>query len=197
MRSQVGIIGAGPAGLMLSHLLHLAGIESIVVENRSRDYVEGRIRAGVIEHWAADLLVDTGVGARMQREGLVHGGIHLSFNDELRLVDFNDLVGQGILVYGQHEVVKDLIARRLADGGQILFDVDNVSVEALTNNRPKIRFRQGGAARSSIVTSSAAVTAFMASPGRACRTACSPPTSANIRSGGSASWRRRNRCRRS
>jgi p-hydroxybenzoate 3-monooxygenase len=147
LRSQVGIIGAGPAGLMLSHLLHLAGIESIVLENRSRDYVEGRIRAGVIEHWAADLLDDTGVGARMRREGLVHGGIHFSFNDELRHVDFNDLVGQGILVYGQHEVMTDLIARRLADGGQILFDVDDVSVEALTSKRPKIRFRQDGVAR--------------------------------------------------
>src|SRR5213079_751604 len=103
MKTQIGIIGAGPAGLMLSHLLHLEGIESVVLENRSRDYVEGRIRAGVIEHWAADLLVETGVGARMQREGLVHGGIHLSFNDELHRIDFNELVGKGIMVYGQHE----------------------------------------------------------------------------------------------
>ena len=143
MRTQVGIIGAGPAGLMLSHLLHLAGIESVVLERHSREYVEARIRAGVIEHWAADLLVETGVGERMQREGLVHGGIYFSFNDELRHIDFEALVGKGILVYGQHEVVKDLIARRLADGGQILFDVDDVSVEGLTG-APKIRFRHGG-----------------------------------------------------
>jgi p-hydroxybenzoate 3-monooxygenase len=147
MRTQVGIVGAGPAGLMLSHLLHLAGIESIVLESRSRDYVENRIRAGVIEHWAADLLVETGVGERMQREGLVHGGIYFSFAGGLRHVDFNDLVGKGIMVYGQHEVVKDLIARRLADGGQILFEVDDVAVEALTSKRPKIRFRHEGSAR--------------------------------------------------
>ena len=146
MRTQVGIVGAGPAGLMLSHLLHLEGIESVVLENRSRDYVEARIRAGVIEHWAADLLVATGVGERMQREGLVHGGIYFSFNDELRRVDFEALVGKGILVYGQHEVVKDLIARRLADGGQILFDVDDVSVEGLTVS-PKIRFQHAGKAQ--------------------------------------------------
>jgi p-hydroxybenzoate 3-monooxygenase len=143
MRTQVGIIGAGPAGLMLSHLLHLAGIESVVLERHSREYVEARIRAGVIEHWAADLLVQTGVGERMQREGLLHGGIYFSFNDELRHIDFEALVGKGILVYGQHEVVKDLIARRLADGGQILFEVDEVSVEGLTG-APKIHFRHGG-----------------------------------------------------
>src|SRR5215217_4813331 len=143
MRTQVGIVGAGPAGLMLSHLLHLQGIESVVLENRSREYVEARIRAGVIEHWAADLLVQTGIGERMLREGLVHGGIHFSFNDELRYIDFKALVSKGILVYGQHELVKDLIARRLADGGQILFDVSNVSVEELTST-PKIRFQHAG-----------------------------------------------------
>jgi p-hydroxybenzoate 3-monooxygenase len=147
VRIQVGIIGAGPAGLMLSHLLHLAGIESIVLENRSRDYVEGRIRAGVIEHWAADLLADVGVGERMQREGLLHGGIFLSFNGEVRHIDFNELVGKGIMVYGQHEVVTDLIARRLADGGQLLFEVEDVSVDDLTGSRPKIRFRQNGRPR--------------------------------------------------
>jgi p-hydroxybenzoate 3-monooxygenase len=146
MRTQVGIIGAGPAGLMLSHLLHLAGIESVVLERHSREYVEARIRAGVIEDWAADLLVQTGVGERMQREGLLHGGIYFSFNDELRHIDFEALVGKGILVYGQHEVVKDLIARRLADRGQILFDVDDVSVEGLTG-APKIRFRHAGKAQ--------------------------------------------------
>ena len=146
MRTQVGIVGAGPAGLMLSHLLYLDGIKSVIVENRSREYVEARIRAGVLEHWAADLLVQTGVGERMQHEGLVHGGIHFSFNDELRHIDFKALVGKGILVYGQHEVVKDVIARRLADGGQILFEVNNVCVEGLTG-APKIRFQHAGRAQ--------------------------------------------------
>jgi len=110
MRTQVGIVGAGPAGLMLSHLLHRAGIDCVILEDRSRDYVEGRIRAGVIEHWAADLLDQTGVGARMRREGLVHGGIYFSFGGELHHFDFNALVGKNITVYGQHEAVEDLIA---------------------------------------------------------------------------------------
>ena len=93
MRTQVGIVGAGPAGLMLSHLLHLAGIDSIVVETRSRQYCEARIRAGLIEQWVIDLLTATGVGARMQREALFHDGIKLSFDDELHHIDFRKLVG--------------------------------------------------------------------------------------------------------
>jgi p-hydroxybenzoate 3-monooxygenase len=129
---------------MLSHLLHLAGVESVIVENRSREYVEGRIRAGVIEHWAADLLDATGVGARMRREGLVHGGIHFSFGDALHHFDFNKLVGKDITVYGQHEVVKDLIARRLADGGSILFEADEVSVHDFDTQSPLVRFRHAG-----------------------------------------------------
>src|SRR5204862_5736684 len=128
MRIQVGIVGAGPAGLMLSHLLHLAGIESVILENRSRGYIESRIRAGLIEQWAADMLVETGVGARMQREGLRHDGIHLNFGGGLHHIDFNKLVGQRVTIYGQQEVVKDLIARRLADGTPILFEVSDTSV---------------------------------------------------------------------
>jgi p-hydroxybenzoate 3-monooxygenase len=144
MRTQVGIVGAGPAGLMLSHLLHQAGIDCVILEARSRDYVEGRIRAGVIEHWAADLLEQTGVGGRMRREGLVHGGIYFSFDDELHHFDFNALVGKDITVYGQHEVVKDLIARRIADGGQILFEANDVSVHDFDGTAPRISFRHRG-----------------------------------------------------
>ena len=95
MRTQVGIVGAGPAGLMLSHLLHRAGIESVVLENRSRDYIESRIRAGLIEQWASDLLVETGVGARMQREGMLHNGIYFGFNGALHYIDFRDAGRQG------------------------------------------------------------------------------------------------------
>ncbi len=141
MRTQVGIVGAGPAGLMLSHLLHRAGIDSIVLEARSRAYVEQRVRAGVLEQWAADLLIETGVGERMQREGLFHDGIFLCFGGELHHLDFRKLVGKGIAVYGQQEIVKDLIARRLADGGQILFDVDDVRLHDADGAQPKIRFR--------------------------------------------------------
>jgi p-hydroxybenzoate 3-monooxygenase len=144
MRTQVGIVGAGPAGLMLSHLLHLDGIDSIIIENRSRDYIEGRIRAGLIEQWARDLLIDTGVGERMQREGLSHDGIHFCFDGALHQINFRELVGKGVTIYGQQEVIKDLVAKRFADGGQILFEVDDVSLHDVTSAKPKIRFRHGG-----------------------------------------------------
>jgi p-hydroxybenzoate 3-monooxygenase len=140
MRTQVGIVGAGPAGLMLARLLHLQGIESVVIENRSRDYIENRIRAGLIEHWAADLLVDVGAGERMQREGVLHWGINIGINGDLHRIDFKKLVDKRVTIYGQQEVVKDLVAQRLADGGPLLFEVDGVSVHELTGERPKIRF---------------------------------------------------------
>jgi len=144
MRTQVGIVGAGPAGLMLSHLLHLQGIESVILENRSRDYIEGRIRAGLIEQWARDLLIETGVGERMQREGMSHNGIYFCFGRELHYINFRELVGKGVTIYGQQEVVKDLVARRLADGGQVLFEVDDVSIHEFNTSKPKIRFRHDG-----------------------------------------------------
>ena len=144
MRTQVGIVGAGPAGLMLSHLLHLAGIESVILENRSRDYIESRIRAGLLEQWATDLLIETGVGERMKREAMFHDGIHFCFDGALHHINFRKLVGKGVTIYGQQEVVKDLIDRRLADGGQILFDVADVSVHDVTGGAPKIHFRHEG-----------------------------------------------------
>ncbi len=144
MRTQIGIVGAGPAGLMLSHLLHLAGIESIIIEDRSRAYCEGRVRAGLIENWAADLLIETGASERMQRERLVHNGINVSFDGNLHNIDFQSLVGKVVTIYGQQEVVKDLIARRLADGGQILFDVDDVRLHDIDGGRPRITFRHDG-----------------------------------------------------
>ena len=144
MRTQVGIVGAGPAGLMLSHLLHLAGIESIIVENRSRAYCEARVRAGLMEDWVTKLLVETGVGARMQREGLAHDGIYMTFGGELRHIDFYKLIGKRVTIYGQQEVVKDLIARRLADDGEIHFEVSDTSVHDFTTGKPKIQFRHQG-----------------------------------------------------
>jgi p-hydroxybenzoate 3-monooxygenase len=144
MRTQVGIVGAGPAGLMLSHLLQLEGISSVILENRSRDYIESRIRAGLLEQWATDLLVDTGVGARMQREAMFHNGVHFAFNGALHYINFRDLVGKGVTIYGQQEVVKDLVARRLDDGGEVLFEASDVSVHDFAGNSPKIRFRHDG-----------------------------------------------------
>ena len=147
MRTQVGIIGAGPAGLMLARLLHLAGIESVIIENRSRNYIENRIRAGLIEHWAADLLTEVGVGDRMKAEGILHWGINIGINGDLHRIDFKELVDKRVTIYGQQEVVKDLVERRLADGGPLLFEVDGVSVHEMTSKRPKIRFTHQGRAQ--------------------------------------------------
>ena len=142
--TQVGIIGAGPAGLMLSHLLHRQGIASVVLERRSRDYVERRVRAGVLEQGSTDLLESTGVGERMTREGLVHDGIKLRFAGEEHRIDFRQLTGRGITVYGQQEVVKDLIKQRLADGGEIWFEAEATAVEGVEDERPRIAYRRNG-----------------------------------------------------
>jgi p-hydroxybenzoate 3-monooxygenase len=144
MRTQIGIVGAGPAGLMLSHLLHLAGIHSIIVENRSRAYCEARVRAGLMEHWVADLLVETGVGDRMKRESMVHDGIYIAFNGQAHSIDFSKLVGKHVVIYDQKEVVTDLIARRLADGGEIHFEVEDTGIHDFNSDRPRIRFRSNG-----------------------------------------------------
>jgi p-hydroxybenzoate 3-monooxygenase len=145
VRTQVGIVGAGPAGLTLARLLELEGIETVVLEDRSREYVEHRIRAGVLEQRTADLLVDAGVGERLQREGIVHHGIHLQFDGERHRIALSDLAdGRTIVIYGQTEVVKDLIAARLGSGLPLLFEVEDVSVHDLESDRPRIRFRLDG-----------------------------------------------------
>ncbi|AXK80384.1 4-hydroxybenzoate 3-monooxygenase [Pseudolabrys taiwanensis] len=148
MRTQVGIVGAGPSGLMLSHLLSLAGIESIVIEDRSRSYCENRVRAGLMENWVAQMLIDTGVGERLKREAMVHDGIFLAFNNEAHKLDFTKLIDKHVYIYDQKEVVTDLIAHRLAHGGQILFEVQNVSVHdfAGASGKPTIRFTHQGKA---------------------------------------------------
>jgi p-hydroxybenzoate 3-monooxygenase len=145
MRTQVGIVGAGPAGLVLSHLLYLRGIESIVVENRSRSYVEERVRAGVLEQGTVDLLTQMGVGERMQREGLVHYGVELRFGGCGHRIDFKELTGgKGITIYSQQEVLKDLNNARIAAGGEVLFEVEEVSVHDFDTGKPKIRFLKEG-----------------------------------------------------
>ena len=143
-RTQVGIVGAGPAGLTLGQLLHVEGIDSVIVERRSRDYVEARIRAGVLEHDVAELLDRAGVGERMRGEGLVHTGIELQSGGVRHRIDFDELTGKSIVVYGQTEVVKDLIAARLARGEALHFEVDDVSLHELEGDRPRIRFRRAG-----------------------------------------------------
>jgi p-hydroxybenzoate 3-monooxygenase len=145
MRTQVGIVGAGPAGLMLAHLLQLRGIEAVVLEARSRERVEQRIRAGVLEQGTVDLLDAAGVGERMRREGLVHHGIELQFDGERHRIPLSDLAGgRTIVVYGQTEVVKDLIDTRLASGAPLLFEVSGVSLRELSSDRPLIRYEHEG-----------------------------------------------------
>ena len=144
MKTQVAIVGAGPAGLMLAHLLHLAGIESVIIEARSRGYVEGRIRAGVLEHGTVDLLNATGVGERMRGEGLLHQGIELGFAGKRHRIDMQQLTGQSVMVYGQHEVVKDLIQARLLAGGEIVFEADSVSIHGFDGSSPLVRHEKDG-----------------------------------------------------
>lgn len=143
MRTQVGIVGAGPAGLLLSHLLHLQGIESIVLEDRCRSYIESRVRAGVLEQGTVDILNEAGVGERMKREGLVHLGIELSFKGSLHRINLYELTnGRAITVYGQTEVVKDLIKARLDADGQILFEVEDVNIHDFDGATPRISFKK-------------------------------------------------------
>jgi p-hydroxybenzoate 3-monooxygenase len=147
MRTQVGIVGAGPAGLLLSHILHLNGIDSVVLENQSRAYIEERVRAGVLEQGTADLLTEIGVGDRMKAQGLIHGGIELQFSKRRHRIDFQELTGgKSVIVYAQHEVLKDLIAARLATGGKILFEVGDVSVHNFIDGDPYIHFSKNGKA---------------------------------------------------
>jgi p-hydroxybenzoate 3-monooxygenase len=140
MRTQVAIVGAGPAGLVLAHLLHRSGVDCVVLEARSREYVEQRVRAGVLEHPTVHLLCDTGVGDRLQREGLQHRGIRLRFDRVDHHLDFVALTGRSITVYGQQELVKDLIAARLATGAPILFEVGNVRLSGLDGDEPEVSF---------------------------------------------------------
>jgi p-hydroxybenzoate 3-monooxygenase len=144
MRTQVAIIGGGPAGLLLSHLLHLQGIDSVVLERRDRDYVEHRQRAGMLEQGTTDVLRETGVGERLDREGLVHHGLELRFGGAGHRVPLTDLTGRTVTVYAQTEIVKDLVARRLADGGDVRFEAEVVDLDA---SAPSVTYRSGGETR--------------------------------------------------
>jgi len=147
VRTQIGIVGAGPAGLVLAHLLHLQGIETVVIESRTRNYIEERVRAGLLEQGTVDLLIETGVGERLQREALTHHGIELRFNRRGHRIDFDDLTGgKTVTIYAQQEVIKDLVAARLAAGLPIIFEANDVSVHGLDTANPSIRFRAAGEA---------------------------------------------------
>jgi p-hydroxybenzoate 3-monooxygenase len=147
MFTQVAIVGAGPAGLFLSHLLHRQGIGSVVLEARTRQEIESTIRAGVLEQGTVDLLDKTGVGARMHREGALHHGINLRFGGVTHRIDLRGLTGRSIMLYAQHEVIRDLVRARLDAGGEMLFEVEEVGIQDAAGPRPRVRFRQGGEAR--------------------------------------------------
>ena len=144
MRTQVAIVGAGPAGLLLGALLHRAGVEAVIVEQRSPDYVLGRIRAGVLEQTTVALLDEAGVSARLHAEGLEHGGIELSFGGSRHRIDFQGLTGKHVTVYGQTEVTRDLMAAREAQGLMTLYDAEHVQVQGFDGTRPQVVWRQGG-----------------------------------------------------
>lgn len=137
-------MGGGPAGLLLSHLLHLQGIESVVLERRSREELESEIRAGVLEHGTRELLRKVGVGERMERQGAVHHGVNLQFDGRRERVDLRALTGKTITLYGQHEVVKDLVRARLDAGGEILFGARGMELLDLESERPGVRFEKDG-----------------------------------------------------
>ena len=145
MRTQVGIVGAGPAGLLLSHLLHLRGVESVVVDVQARDTIEQTIKAGILEQGTVDLLRQTGVGDRLMRDGFVHHGINLAFEGGLHRINLTELSGgRSVMVYAQHEVLIDLIAKRLADGGDVRFGVTDTAVDGIETEQPTIRFTHEG-----------------------------------------------------
>jgi p-hydroxybenzoate 3-monooxygenase len=144
MRSQVGIVGAGPAGLFLAHLLQLEGIESVVLEAHTRDYIEHRVRAGVLEYNTVELMKNTGLGDRLEREGLPHRGVELRFAGRAHRIDFEELTGRSITVYAQQEVIKDLVAARLGAGGRILFEAEALSLDSIDGPQPRIRYRHLG-----------------------------------------------------
>ena len=145
MRTQVGIIGSGPAGLLLGQLLHRNGIDSVILERRDRTYVEGRIRAGVLEQGTVDLLKRAGVGERLAREGLVHNGIEIALDGQRQRIDLHELSGgKSVTVYGQTEITKDLIKARLESGAPLLFEALNVSVHDFNTATPRIRYQHDG-----------------------------------------------------
>ena len=146
MRTQVGIVGAGPSGLLLAHLLGLHGVESVVLENRSREYVEQRVRAGVLEQGAVDVFRQAGLAGRIDAEGLIHHGIELRFSGKGHRIAMSELTGgRTITIYGQNRVVADLVEARLAAGGPLLYEVEDVAVHDLASDRPSISFTSGGA----------------------------------------------------
>jgi p-hydroxybenzoate 3-monooxygenase len=147
MRTQVAIIGAGPAGLLLGQLLHKQGIDNIVLERHTPDYVLGRIRAGVIEQGAVDLIDEAGAGERMHREGLVHDGTQICVDGQRHRIDFKALTGETVMVYGQTEITRDLMDHRAASGQISEYEADVVELVDYGGATPRVRYRRDGVTR--------------------------------------------------
>ncbi|WP_026357037.1 4-hydroxybenzoate 3-monooxygenase [Mycobacterium sp. 141] len=144
MRTQVAVVGAGPAGLALAQMLHLQGIDSVVLENRSRDYVQGRVRAGVLEQVTVDLLTDIGVGGRLAERALVHDGFFIRFDRRTHRLNLHQHCGRHSYVYGQAEIVRDLIDARVSTGRPLVFEASEVTVEGIDTNCPVVHYRADG-----------------------------------------------------
>ncbi|HEY8519501.1 MAG TPA: 4-hydroxybenzoate 3-monooxygenase [Gammaproteobacteria bacterium] len=145
VRTQVGIVGAGPSGLLLSHLLHLAGIDSVVLERRSREHVLGRIRAGVLEQGTVEILRQAGLAHRLDREGLVHEGVAIAFGEHRLRVDLRARCGRCVTVYGQTELTKDLVDARTAAGGALVYEAEDVALHGIDGDAPALTYRKDGA----------------------------------------------------
>ena len=146
MRTHVGIVGGGPAGLLLARLLGLAGIDTAVLERRTPEYLRARVRAGLLEQGTVDLLTEAGVGERLARERLIHDGVELAFDGKRHRIDLKGLTGQVVTIYGQAEIQKDLMAAHEAAGTAVVYEAEDVSLRGLTSDAPRLRYHKAGAA---------------------------------------------------
>ena len=185
MKTQVAIVGAGPAGLLLGHLLKAEGIDCVVVERQSGDYVLSRIRAGVLEQITVQLMERLGLDARLKAEGLIEGGFNLADGERLIRIDCEGLTGKTVVVYGQTEITRDLMDAAAPRGLNVIYDAGDVALHDIEGDAPYLTFTKGGAAQRA---SSSGATAFTAPAARRSRRAWARASSAFIRSAGSASW---------
>src|SRR5215475_3773795 len=144
MRTQVGIVGAGPAGLLLSRLLGLAGIDTIVLEKRTPEYLRARVRAGLLEQGTVDLLTQAGVGERLRRERLIHDGLEIAFDGRRHRIELKRLTGRSVSIYGQAEIQKDLMAAQAASGGNVVYEAEDVSLHGLMSDKPRLLYHKAG-----------------------------------------------------
>ena len=172
MRTQVGIIGAGPSGLLLSQILHLEGIDSVVLERRSPDYVLGRIRAGVLEQGMVEMLRRAGCAERMDKKGLIHDGFEICFGEVRLRIALKKHTGVGVMVYGQTEVTKDLMDARAAAGGAVIYEAEGVQIHDLDSDTPKLTYKKDGTEHEVVCDYIAGCDGFHGPSRRPCQKTC-------------------------